>query len=215
MAVQSTLGQLQAVILSALGRSDSVATALATAMVNYAVTIVALVFRPPELRQVNTVTYIGNTPYLNISGLDWIDITRIWNTTDNRELRFIPFSRLDVVIPATLTLTKYYSLFGDLLYLRLSPIVNKSLSVSALVMPDPLVNVADVVPFDTYDSYLVSMATTLCQAALEEGEAAMMWQKIADGIVQPFMLGTKERDILDGQSAYIDTLVGQQQQGGG
>jgi hypothetical protein len=208
--------QLQAiqnlVSISIGGRQDSVASNIIIAAINYACTLAALIFRPPELRAIENLSFPSGAASMSIAQINWLDIQLVMNVTDGIVMRFVSYEKMDTIIPASLVDTKYYSLFGDNLFLRASPASAKALTLSCLLFPPTLVNPTDLIPFSGYDSYIVTWASMLVQASLEEIESAAMWTKLVDTIVQPLVLGTRERDILQGQQAYFDAMIQQAQQ---
>jgi hypothetical protein len=144
----------------------------------------------------------------SLASLNWLSIDSIWNETDSLHLRFIPYDLLDSLLPS-LTVTKYYSIYGDTLYLRASPAGSKVLTMNHLITPTSLTSDSDALEFTDYDSFIVSLATGLTFAGFEEGEAAMLWQKATDFITQPLILSGKESEIIAKQQIYFDVALQQ------
>ena len=68
----STLNELRSLVLTSLGRDDADAVTVANSAINYAVTIAALTFNPPELYKISDILITGGTdriyfPYVVMS----------------------------------------------------------------------------------------------------------------------------------------------------
>jgi hypothetical protein len=210
----SQLQDLQELVeISIGGRDDAAAVTVIQAAINYAIILAALTFKPPELKTLSSLSYTASSEYLDISSVNWVSIALLKLTSTGKNLGFIPYDKLDVIIPSTLTDTKYYSLFGDKLFLRAIPSSTTALTMSALTLPSTLTSATDSIPFTGYDNQIVNWASMLTLAAFEEGDSAGMWLKVAETIGQPLMLGAKERDIIEGQQAYFDLALMQSQGG--
>jgi hypothetical protein len=204
----SQFQDLQGLVETSIGgRNDSIAVTVIQVAINYAIILASLIFKPPELKSITPLTYVGGSSYLDISSVNWIAIHLLSNDTDGIQLGFIPYDKLDVIVPSSLTSTKYWSMFGDKLFLRAAPTANKALSMSCSLLPSTLAQPTDPIPFSGYDSTLVSWATMLTQAAFEEAESAGAWMKIAETIGAPLTMGAKERDIIEGAQAYFDLTM--------
>jgi hypothetical protein len=190
------------------GRDDVDATLILKAAINYAYHLAAVIFKPRELRTQSSITFMGGAGGHSLASLNWLSIDSIWNETDSLHLRFIPYDLLDSLLPS-LTVTKYYSIYGDTLYLRASPAGSKILTMNHLITPTSLTNDSDALSFTDYDSFIVALATGLTFAGFEEGEAAMLWQKATDFISQPLILSGKESEIIAKQQIYFDVALQQ------
>jgi len=209
--MSSTFATLQALVgINLGGRDDADTTAIIKAAINYAVLVAALTFEPPELKTSGNLTVTGGNDSVSLNGLTrWLDVVKIWNTTDSMPMGFIPFELWDVIVPTVVGSTRYYSIFGDTLFVKDKPGVNKVLKLFHATYPAKLVNTGDTLEFDHHDSYIVSVATGLSWAAFEEGESAGVWQKIGELVSMPFMLGARARAIIAGQKASFEALASQ------
>lgn len=205
----TSLADFQALVIKGLGgRDDSVALAVINASLNYAATLAALIFEPPELREQSNLTVTGGSSYVSISSLtDLLDIQAIYNTTDSSKMWFVPWESWHVILPASVGSVKYFSIFGDRLYVKDTPSVNKTLEVSYSTYPAKLVNSADTLEFDYHDSYIVSVALGIAWAFFEEGESAATMKAVADVISLPLSLGARARQVIEGRKTSLEAML--------
>jgi hypothetical protein len=205
----STFLTLQNLVKVAIGgRDDSDALLVIKAAINYSALIAAILYKPNELKTQSDVVFAGGSSFHNLSSLNWQEIHRVWNTTDSILLKFIPYELLDSILP-TLTATKYCSIYGEGLYLRKSPSTSKTLKISYIAYPAELVDDIDALEFSTYDSFIISLATSLTFAAFEEMESSALHQKVADYLGQPLTLSSKEKNLISKQQVYFDLSLQQ------
>jgi len=205
----SNLQDLQGLVIKGLGgRDDSVALAVINACLNYATTLAALIFEPPELREQGNLTVTGGNSSVSLSTLTkLLDLQTVWNTTDSLKMWFIPWESWYVILPSSVGKTKYFSIFGDSLYVKDTPSVNKTLLVSYTNYPTTLVNLTDVLEFEHHDSYIVTVALAICWAFFEEGESSGVLQKAADAIAMPLSLGAKARQVIEGKTISLEAML--------
>jgi len=205
----TALGDLQGLVVEGLGgRNDSTTLTVINACLNYAITLAALLFEPPELREQGDLVVSGGNAYVSVASLtDLLDIQTVYNSTVGSKMWYIPWESWYVILPATIGSVKYYSIFGDKFYVKDTPSANATLSVSYSTYPSKLVNLTDPVEFDHHDSYLVSVALGICWAFFEEGESAGVLQKVADVVSIPLSLGAKARQVIEGQKISLETLL--------
>ena len=211
----STLQELQSLVIKGLGgRDDSVAISVINASLNYAITLAALIFEPPELREQNNLVISGSSSYVSIGSLtDLLDLQTVYNSTDSNKMWFIPWESWYVILPTTVGSVKYFSVFGDRLYVKDTPSGNKTLLVSYSTYPAKLVNLTDELGFDYHDSYIVSVALGIAWAFFEEGETAGVMEKVANAAAMPLALGAKARQIVEGKRISLEALLSQLQGG--
>lgn len=206
----STLTDLQTIVFKALGRSDTDTTTLTTAALNYAAVLAALTFEPPELTGNTTVQVTGASNYVSISSVtNLLDLRSVYNSTDSKNMWFIPWDLWYAFFPTTVGSTKYYSLFGQLIYVRDTPVVNKDLLIHYTKYPTTMVSASDELGFDHHDSYIVSVATGIVWAFYEESESAGTMGKMAEFVSQPLSLGARARGILAGEKASLESVFNQ------
>lgn len=207
----STLTELQGLVVKGLGgRDDLVALTVINASLNYAATLAALIFEPPELREQSNLVVSGGSSYVSMGSLtDLLDLITIYNTTDSNKMWFIPWESWYVILPTTVGKVKYFSIFGDRLYVKDTPAVNKTLLVSYSTYPAKLVDLTDVLEFDYHDSFLVATALGICWAFFEEGESAGVLQKVSDAMAMPLALGAKARQVIEGRAISLEAQLAQ------
>lgn len=205
----STLADFRALIkVNFGGRDDADALLVTDAAINYAALLAALVFEPPELRTSGDLTVAGGSDSVSFGSLtNLLDILTVYNTTDNNPMWFIPHELWQVIVPSSIGSTKYYSVFGETIYVKDAPSVNKTLKVYYSTYPAKLVNSTDVLEFDYHDSYIVSTASAIVLAAFEEGESAGIWQKVAEAVGVPLMLGARARQVIAGQRLTLESAI--------
>jgi hypothetical protein len=205
----ATFQTLKSLVYKSIGRdsTDQLAAAVVPEAINYALDVVALLFKPPELNTSSNVTVAGGNSYASIADLDFIDVSKVYNSTDSRELLFVPFEEWDTIIPADLSIVKYYSIYGDRLYVKATPTTNKTLTVYHYAYPARLTLDSQSPEFDHYDSYIIAVAGALTFAALEEGESVDVWAKVADALGMPFLRGSAMREIIAGRQAQLESVI--------
>ena len=213
----STLGDLQGLVVKGLGgRNDSTALTVINACLNYAITLAALLFEPPELREQGNLIVSNGNAYVSVASLtDLLDIQTVYNSTGSNKMWYIPWESWYVILPAAIGSVKYFSIFGDRFYVKDTPSADTTFLVSYSTYPGKLVNSTDPVGFDYHDSYLVSVALGICWAFFEEGESAGVLQKVADAAAMPLALGAKARQVIEGKRISLEALLSQLGKGEG
>lgn len=211
----STLAELRNLVkVNIGGRDDADAMLVIDAAINYAAVLAALVFEPPELRGSSNLTVAGGNNSVSFASLtQLLDIIALYNVTDNHPMWYIPFEQWELVVPSSVGATKYYSVFGETIYVKDKPSANKTLRIYYSNYPTKLVNATDELEFEWYDSYIVSVASGITMAALEEAESAQMWQRVVEAISLPLMLGARARQVIAGQKLTLESAIAQVQGG--
>jgi len=211
--MSSTLQDLQALVIKGLGgRDDTTALSVINACLNYAITLAALIFEPPELREQSNLVVPSGDAYVSIASLtDLLDFITAYNSTDSNKMWYIPWESWYVILPTTIGSVKYFSIFGDRLYVKDTPSADTTLSVSYSTYPAKLTQLTDQVEFDYHDSYLVSVALGIAWAFFEEGDSAGVMQKVGDAVALPLTLGAKARQIIEGKRISLEALLTQAQ----
>ena len=135
-----------------------------------------------------------------------LDVIKVYNKTLGHKLDFVPYESWEKIVPVG-TVTKYWTLFGQTLYVSATPTTSIMLKISYSMYPAPLVNNIDVIPFDHHDPFIVSVATSICWAAFEETDSSTLWTKIAGMVGDPQSMSTKERAIIEGQKVLLENAV--------
>lgn len=138
-----------------------------------------------------------------------LDIIKVYNKTDSYKMDFIPYESWDLAIPDSNVIVKYYTLFGNRMFIKAVPLANKTISISHTTYPTKLVLDVDELPFDHHDSYITSIASGIAFAVYEETESADLWNKIATLVGEPNVLGQRARDIIEGQKVLLESTISQ------
>jgi hypothetical protein len=206
----STLSELQALVFTALGRDDADTVLLVTAALNYATVLAALSFEPIELTDSDTIQIAGSSNSASLSGVaGLLDLRTVYNSSDSKNMWFIPWEFWYPLFPTSIGAVRYYSLFGQTLYVKDTPSGNKNLLIHFTIYPTVMVNPSDPVGFDNHDSYIVSVATGLVWAFFEEIESAGTLQKVVELVSAPLSIGARARGIITGQKANLEELFNQ------
>ena len=207
----SNLSSLESLMSKGLGgRDDTAAMAVIDACLNYAITLAALLFEPPELLEQSNLTITANNSNVSIGTLtDLLDVKAIYNNTDGNKMWFIPWESWYIVLPANVGAVKYFSIFGESLYVKDTPTVNKVLAVSYSTYPSKLSSAGDIVEFDYHDSFIVATALGIAWAFFEKGKSTTVEGAISM-ITLPLSLGAKARQIIEGQKTSLEVLFAQQ-----
>lgn len=236
----TTFQELKQMVTSSLGRDDNEALTIIKASINYAMTMAALLFEPPELCLESTITLTGGSnklffPYLvtktdldeeeflghfeidangdlmPIAGAtlstNLLDLIKVYNKTDGFKMDFIPYEQWDVVIPSSLTLTKYWTLFGETLIVTTTPSANIELNIGYTTYPKQLILDTDELAFSHLDGYIISSAAGIAFAVFEEQEASSLWAQIANLVGSPAAFGKKARAIIEGQKVLMEKAI--------
>lgn len=210
----ATFGEVRTLVLTGIARNDAVAVLVANAAINYAVAMASLTFEPPEMSEEVDVTLPGGDSRIILTSLTGaiathlLDIIRIYNNTDGFKLGFISYDVWDTIVPA-LTKVRFWSIFGQNLFFKGTPAINKSLTISYTRYPALLTNADTPIPFSHHDQYIVGVATGICWAVFEESDNAAMWAQIASFLGDPSALGAKARAVIEGQRVLLEKVIAQ------
>ncbi len=213
----STLASLRnLVVINLGGRNDATAVEVIDAAINYGVLIAAMMFQPPELkREDTTVLSSGNNKFYLSLFTRLFDLISIYNNTAGSPLWFVPYEQFDIVVPSSGTNVKFYTVFGNTVYVKPTPTSTTSLKVAYVSYPDVLSEDDDEVEFDYYDPYIVAVASALAMAAFEEVDSATMWQKVSESLYGPFLLGQRAREVIAQRKTLFEAVVAQMAGEGG
>jgi len=213
--MSSSLQTLRNLIQVNIGnRDDTDAILVMNAAINYSALLAALVFDPPELKKSATSTLAIGQDSLGLTSLtNLLDVITLYNVTDSFTMWFFPFEQWHTIVPSTVGLTKYYTIYGETLYFRDVPTADKVLRMFHSNYPSALVNLGDTLSFDHHDSYIISLASAICFAAFEEAEGASMWKDIASAAGSSLMLGARARQVIAGREALLENAITQAQGG--
>lgn len=202
----TTLGTFKTNLYGPLGRNDSVAAGFITRGVNFACTLIALMYDPPELQTSSSETINAGTVTLSIAAYTRIaNVTKIYNTSGVNKVWMLSDDIIDFVQPLTTAQVLYFKYFSrDGMTLNFRPLSTLTNVLTISYNQYPLVVSADgdEVSFSNFDPLIESYALAYAMACLEEGESSAMWQKLGDqiGIQQQIML--KTRIYLEGGPAH-------------
>ena len=106
-----------------------------------------------------------------------------------------------------MTVIKYYSIFGNAIYLNTSVGNDSTLKVMYLAYPATLSADSDEPEFDHHDSFIVSMATALCFASFEESDAVNMWAGVGSALGESLIQAAQAREIVAGKPVYTEAAM--------
>lgn len=205
----TTFLTLKNLVYKSLGRDDNdeATVLIVPAVINYAITAVALIFKPPELISSNPVVISAGSKSVSLSSLDFIDLTKVYNETDSRELFFVPFENWDIIVPSGLTVVKFYSINGETLFVKGTPAADKTLTVYCIDYPTELTADDQPVDFEHYDSYIMAVASAIAFAAFEEGETVDVWAKVVEALGMSFLKGSAMREVIAGKQISLESTI--------
>lgn len=140
-----------------------------------------------------------------------LDLIKVYNKTSAYKMDFIPYEQWDLYLPVGLSTVKYWTLFGNTMYIAAIPDSNVILTIGYTFYPNTLTEDIDEVPFNNFDSYISSLASSITFAAFEESDAAELWSKIASLVGAPATLSTKAKAIIEGQRVIMENAIMQGQ----
>jgi hypothetical protein len=204
----ATFIQLKNFVYTSIGRdaTDAAAVLVVPMAINYAVEAIANVLKPPELNYVSTVIITSGNNSYSLANVDFIDIISVYNSTDSIELNYIPYENWNILVPVVAA-TKYYTIFGDNLYVnRLVP-DDVTLLISHLKYPTAMVGDASTPSFDHHDAYIISIAAVICFAVFEEGESVDLWSKVGEGLGLSVLKAAQMREVVSGKAALLESTI--------
>jgi hypothetical protein len=192
----STFSTLYGYITDAIGQADTLGVNLAKRGVNFGQLLAALLFRPPELHAVGSLAVSGSSASLSGLSTRLHDIKAVYNSTGACNVWLIPYDKWKVIVPSGETYIKFYTRFGNTLYVN-QPSASNTLSISYFNVPTSLSNDATQIDFDNYDSFITAIGTRFAFACIEEGESSELFQKVGDAFSIPLAMGTKIRNEIE------------------
>lgn len=206
--MSSTLATFETLMQKGLGgRDDTVAMTVIDACINYAVTLAALFFEPPELSEKANLVVPSDDDYVSLGTLtNLLNVKTVYNTTDEHRMWFIPWESWDTIVPSNIGSIKYYSIFGGTLFVKDTPTANKLLSVGYLTYPSTLSGANDTIDFDYHDSFIVTTALAIAWAFFEKGTTTSVEQAL-NAVVMPMSMGLKERQLIEGRKTTLEALL--------
>ena len=112
-------------------------------------------------------------------------------------------------MPRNVGATKFFSLFGQTLYIADVPSSLKSLQIFYMSFPTTLINLSDTLEYINYDSYIISVASGICFAAKEEGTSADVWNAVASSLGAPLLQGSQMKEMIAGRQALLESTISQ------
>lgn len=189
-----------------LGRNDTTAAGFITRGVNFACTLIALLYDPPELQTSASATINAGTVTESLAAYTRIaNITKIYNVSGVNKVWMLSDDIIDFVQPLTTAQVKYFKFYSrDGMTLNFRPLstLTNVLTISYNQYPLAVSDDGDQISFSNFDSLVESYALAYAMACLEEGESSSMWQKLGEqiGIQQQILL--KTRIYLEGGPAH-------------
>jgi len=194
----SVFSTLYTYVTDALGRDDTLGIALAKEGVNFAYTLGALAFQPPELQTSSSLTATSGASSVSLSSLTGLhQINAIFNDTGSITVWLIPHGRWNAIRPTgALTYVKFASRYGNTLHHN-SPTSDNSLSLFYLKTPVLLSGDGDTLEYVNHDSFIMAVATQYAFSCLEEKESADLFKTISDTFSIPLAIGSKLRSDVE------------------
>lgn len=199
----------QLVTINLGGRSDPDTLKVVDAAVNWAALAAALIFDPPELHAEADVTLTGGSSSIDLDTVltRYLDLIAVKNKTTGLPLYFIPFEVWFVALPSTVSGVRFYTLHGSVMHVYAAPSANQTFTVHYRRYPRELVNPTDALEFELHDGFIVSVASGVAWAAFEEGEAAGVWEKVAQFFTTPLVLGAQARALVAGRTVLLEQAI--------
>jgi hypothetical protein len=202
----SSLSTLEALVRKSLGgRDDSTANIVIDSCINYSILLAAILFEPPELLIASNITVSANSNSANISTYlsNQLDIKSVWNNTGSFKMWYIPWESWETIVPANVGAVKYFTMFGDKIYIKDTPSANTVLAVSHSTYPADVANGNETISFDHHDSFIVSTAITIARAFFEKADI----EKAMSTITLPLSLSAKARQLIEGRKSGLNEAL--------
>jgi hypothetical protein len=195
------------------GRNDSEVQAFITRGVNFACTLIALLYDPPELQSSSSATINAGSTTTSIAAYTRVaNITNVTNTSNSdSKIWMLPCDMLGLWAPLEAAAAKYFKYYGrDGMTLHFRPLSTFENIVSVEYNQYPLVVSADgdEISFSNYDPLVEAYALAFVQACLEESDMAGVWKTLGDAIGAPQQIMLKTRQYLEGGPAHGNDTSG-------
>ncbi len=210
----TSLGTFKTNLYGPLGRNDSVAAGFITQGVNFACTLISLLYDPPELQTSSSITVAASTTTASTSSLTRLaNIMSIYNySAGNKKVWMLPYPLMELLSPiASAAESKYFKFYGrhgSNLYFRPWSVYENILTVFYNQYPVAVSVDGDQISFSNYDPMVESYALAYAQACLDEFDAAGMWKTLGDAIGAPQQVMLKARQYLEGGPAHGNDTSG-------
>lgn len=182
-----------------LARNDTTGDAFILQGLNFASTLIALMFDPPELSTVGSLTVTTSASSVSLSTLTRLrTIKHIYNYTASKQIFYIPFSRWYFSIPSETGNVRFWSRDSDTLYVAPGPSASNTLYCYYNTFPAVLTSSGDSIAFDNYDPLVESYALVYALGCMEEIEVAGFWDKLASTLDVPTNILYQTRQLLEG-----------------
>lgn len=200
----TTLLSFKNTVYTNLGRdeNDEAAVLLVPQAINHSLIAAAILFKPPELFTAeDLVLSAGNDSVAFTS--PYIDILEVKNSTTNIILRYLQYEGFHLIKP-DLSIIKYYTLFGNNVYVNTSLASDTTLKMMYVAYPATLSSDEDEPEFNQHDAFIISTATALCFAAFEESDAVNMWASVGSALGESLIQAAQAREIVAGKPTYLE-----------
>lgn len=184
------------IILPAIGDDSPEMIVLANDAINQAILMGALLYDPPELQVKYDYTLPSAETTLSLASSPFngeVLVVRSIQDVDNlRRIWYIDPDRWDVVVPSLLTI-RFFTLHGTTVYFNTSLVTSLDLEVKATKHPAPLTDDTTDCQYNYHDDFILSTATNLVFAMMEEKETVEMWTGVQSGIAAVHNIGLSRR----------------------
>ena len=205
-----TFAQVEADLIKATGnRDDSDSLQLIDRAINLAIETVMLMFDLPEMH--TTVT-----KQLSQGDLNWtltasdriVDILKVRDSTNSKDLSYIEPELIDWLVPSTLTLVKFWSREGNKILVRAAvPTALLDLTLSVTAFPVTISGATEI-PFEGHDSELIAVALAITWAFFEEVESANLFRDIAAALGVSYEKTALLRKVIQGLPESKEVISG-------
>lgn len=194
----STYLMVKTLVLSALGRDDSVTQAYVEKGLNYGVLSAALLFFPPELDLIETVSLTSGSSSADISSITGIrSIKSLYNSSASKKIWIMTKDKFDVLTGDLTGDVEFATRHGNYLFFSPTPTATISIQMLHNKYPSEETNMSKELPFDNLDHFVVSEATAFSFACLEESDSAKNFTEIATKLIQVHGIDKQTKDELE------------------
>lgn len=212
---RSNLATLRSLVQTATARYDSNMQTFIDRAINWAMLTAAVLFKPTELYEIGYVVVPSGNWQANLAngiayGSDGIVSIESMSWGTGNQILPLPLSYMWTLTgPRSAGYPKYWSWrSGYILIFDKFPANDLTVEVRYVKTPEYLTSNSSNVAFGGYDGLIVSLATKLTFAAMEEVESSNVWSDLVKEFTEVGSVDAQSQALLKGQLKQLFPMTG-------
>lgn len=212
---RSNLATLRSLVQTATARYDSNMQTFIDRAINWAMLTVAVLFKPVELYEIGYLTVPAGNWQANVAsginyGADSVISIESMHWGSGNQILPIAFRHLWTLTSSRVQgYPKYYSWrSGTTLIFDKFPANDVVVELRYIKAPEYLTSNSSNVAFGGYDALIVSLATKLTFAAMEEVESSNVWSDLVKEFTEVGSVDAQSQALLKGQLKQLFPMAG-------